>query len=214
MLRTIGGAVQASLALAALAVLSRAGVEARPEPPREPRDAAGWVAAYNARDFGQPGVQRVSIELTSGPQVTRRFTVVNAWRADGHRVDSVYFLEAPPGMAGTAYLHSEIAADAPDLSVRLFLPSGQRQVLTVASGEYGEGLLGSDFTYEDFRKRLPVPWVHLRARGARRHRRRTSGGAGCRAAARRLAAGPHVDGDQTAVPRRGGVLPRSGRRTA
>ena len=107
MLRTIGGAVQASLALAALAVLPQAGVEARPESPREPRDAAGWVAAYNARDFGQPGVQRVSIELTSGPQVTRRFTVVNAWRADGHRVDSVYFLEAPPGMAGTAYVHWE-----------------------------------------------------------------------------------------------------------
>ena len=169
----------------------------RVESPREPRDAAGWVATYNARDFGQPGVQRVSIELTRGPNVTRRFTVVNAWRADSHRVDSVYFLEAPPGMAGTAY---RTRRSQPALQIwRCVSPP----IRTAAGpdrcfGGIRRGAAGSDFAYKDFRKRLPMQGTRTSSTGtptsaANRPRcwmsggRTASGGApacGCRADSR------------------------------
>jgi len=47
-------------------------------------------------------------------------------------------------------------APSPDMKVHLFLPEGERRVLEVAPGDFDEGLLGSDFTYESLRMHMPI----------------------------------------------------------
>ena len=120
-------------------------------------DPRSLVAAYNARDCGGPGWRRVTLELTNGAELTRAFTVVNAWEFEGARSRTLFHLEAPAGLKGTGYLLSEDgeAAAGEDVRVHLYLPAGERRVLEVSATDFGEGLLGSDFAYSDVRMRLP-----------------------------------------------------------
>lgn len=120
------------------------------------RDATDLIKKYNSRNFGSPGWRRVYLELLTGTDVTRTFTVTNLWKRDNEVVKTLFLLEEPKGFSGTNYLLTEKAeASAPNMQVHLFLPAGERRVLEVAPDNFEEGLLGSDFTYNDLRMQFP-----------------------------------------------------------
>ena len=128
-------------------------------------DVLKIVADYNARNFGNPGWRRVSMELMTDGVVTRSFTVVNLWRSDGGVVRTLFLLEEPKGLSGTNYLLEEERSGLPDMRVYLFLPAGERRVLEVAPSNFPEGLLGSDFSYSDLRTQLPIKGYHFTLKG-------------------------------------------------
>ena len=118
----------------------------------KPPDPHRIVDAYNRRSVGSLGWQRVSMRLSSNGKISRTFTVVNVWDRTAAATRMLYFLEGPDGLKGSRYLQSE--DDSGQLEVFLFLPTSHR-VLQIAPEEFSEGLLGSDFSYDDMRFRLP-----------------------------------------------------------
>ncbi len=119
-------------------------------------DASKIVAAYNSRNFGSPGWRRVVLELLTDGAVTRTFTVVNLWRSHDDNVSTLFLLEEPKGLIGTNYLLREWTNKTPEMRVNLFLPAGEQRALEVAPSNFDEGLLGSDFSYNDIRMQLPL----------------------------------------------------------
>ncbi len=117
--------------------------------------APALVRAYNARRTGAPGWRRVLISLSEAGKVTQTFQVVNVWRDAPNRAAMLFYLESPFGLQGTRYLQLERPSDADSLTVYLYLPTSTR-VLRLAQGLYGEGLLGSDFAYDQMRTELPL----------------------------------------------------------
>jgi hypothetical protein len=111
------------------------------------------VDAYNRRPVGALGWQRVSMRLSSNGKLSRTFTVVNVWDRTATATRVLYFLEGPDGLKGSRYL--QIESETGQLEVYLFLPTSRR-VLQIAPEEFSEGLLGSDFSYDDMRFRLPA----------------------------------------------------------
>ena len=132
--------------------------------------AVRLVADYDARDFGSPGWRRVRMELITDGAVTQAFTVVNLWRNAGKRVQTLFLLEEPKALSGTNYLLQESEDTIPDMAVHLFLPAGEGRVLEVAPNNFDEGLLGSDFAYNDVRMRLPLQGFSYRVVGRSRLR--------------------------------------------
>ncbi|HYG81396.1 MAG TPA: outer membrane lipoprotein-sorting protein [Pyrinomonadaceae bacterium] len=134
-------------------------------PERDAPSASKLVDDYNARNFGSPGWRRVLLELMTDDTVTRTFTVVNLWRSDNDAVRTLFLLEEPQGLSGTNYLLQEERDKPPEMQVHLFLPAGERRVLEVAPGNFSEGLLGSDFSYQDVRMQLPVKGYRYSLKG-------------------------------------------------
>lgn len=128
-------------------------------------DVGAVVAGYNARNLGAPAWRRVSMELVTEGAVTRSFSIVNLWQQEGEEVRTLFLLESPKGLAGTNYLLRESVRDGSEMRVNLFLPAGERRVLEVAADNLNEGLLGSDFSYNDMRMLLPVGGVEYRLAG-------------------------------------------------
>jgi hypothetical protein len=126
------------------------------------------VRAYNSRNLGAPGRRRVLLELIGDGRVTRTFTVVNLWCEQGGEVRTLFLLEGPEGLKGTNYLLREERDEARPMRVNLFLPAGERRVLDVVADDFDEGLLGSDFTYDDVRMLLPVRGRGYRVAGRAR----------------------------------------------
>jgi hypothetical protein len=105
------------------------------------------------------------MELFTDGALTRVFTVVNIWHVEKDRVRMLFLLEEPKGLTGTDYLLQEQGDQPPEMVVHLFLPAGERRVLAVDPGNFDEGLLGSDFTYNDLRMRFPVQDFRYRVVG-------------------------------------------------
>jgi hypothetical protein len=118
--------------------------------------ALAVLSAYNRRDLGSPGRRHVLLELLTGSEVTRTFEVENAWARAADGVSTLFLLTEPRGLRGTSYLLTEAGERQADMRVSLYLPAGQRQVLTLSPDNHDEGLLGSDFTYNDLRMQLPL----------------------------------------------------------
>lgn len=114
------------------------------------------VRTYNTRNFGSPGWRRVSLELITDGRLTKTFVVLNMWRSYENEVRTFFLLEEPTGLKGTGYLLREKMDSLPSMQVNLFFPAGDRRVLGVGPENFGEGLLGSDFSYDDMRMLLPV----------------------------------------------------------
>lgn len=130
--------------------------------------AVELVKAYNSRNFGAPGGRRVLLELITDDHVTKTFTVVNIWCEQGGEVRTLFLLDAPEGLKGTNYLLRESRAQERAMRVNLFLPAGERRVLDVAEDDFDDGLLGSDFAYNDLRMLLPVRGQSYRVAGRAR----------------------------------------------
>lgn len=130
-------------------------------------DALTLVKDYNARGLGSPGWRRVSLDLLNDSRVARSFVVVNLWERRADEVNTLFYLEQPAGLTGTSYLLSEKSRGGTEreIKVHIFLPAGERRVLEVAADNLDEGLLGSDFTYNDLRMKLPVQGYRYRLAG-------------------------------------------------
>jgi len=120
------------------------------------KDARALIDAYNQRDFGQIGWREVLLAMQSHGETTRSFTIINLWERTDRQVDVLFFLLAPKGLKGTSYLLTEERENRRDMRVHLFLPSGRRRVISIAPSRFGEGLLGSDFSYADMRMLIPT----------------------------------------------------------
>jgi hypothetical protein len=130
--------------------------------------AAELVRAYNSRGLGAPGWRRVLLTLITDDRVTKTFTVVNIWCEQAGEVRTLFLLEGPEGLKGTNYLLRERRDQGQAMRVNLFLPAGERRVLDVAADDFDDGLLGSDFTYNDVRMLLPVRGRSYRVAGRAR----------------------------------------------
>ena len=152
---------------AGLAAFAATFATAPPRPPA-PGGVAAIVDAYNQREIGEPGWRRVHLELRSGVQVTRFFSILHLWRRAGDEMRSLVILEEPEGLRGTSYLLLEDPKALTGMRLFLRLPTGLRQVLTITPSRFDEGVLGSDFSYSDFRWRIPTAGYTISLAGAAR----------------------------------------------
>lgn len=120
------------------------------------QDAIEIIKAYNGRDFGSPGKRSVELDLKFNGKVSRSFQVTNLWDQKETEVKTLFFLKQPENLQGTCYLLKEQINSEVDMGVHLYLPSGKRQVLSIAPDKFEQGLLGSDFGYNDLRMQLPL----------------------------------------------------------
>ena len=119
------------------------------------------IEAYNNRNYGSPGWRQVLMELVTDNRVTSNFLVVNLWQNFGNEKRMLFLLQEPDGLKGASYLLNENTQSSNEMQVHLFLPAGERKVLEVARGSFDEGLLGSDFTYNDMRMLMPLKnWTY------------------------------------------------------
>lgn len=149
-----------SRAVAPNSVNGPARVQVEAGAPEANIDATKIVSAYNARNVGSPGWRRVVLDLFTGDSVTRSFTVVNLWHSQADMVSTLFLLEQPPALTGTNYLLREWPGKPVEMRVSLFLPAGEQHVLEVEPSNFDEGLLGSDFSYNDIRMQLPLIGYH------------------------------------------------------
>jgi hypothetical protein len=103
--------------------------------------------------------------MLTDTKLTNTFTVVNLWQKFEDETRTLFLLEEPTGLKGTGYLLREKPASSPEIRVNLFLPAGERRVLEVGKDNLNEGLLGSDFTYNDMRMLLPKEGWQYRLTG-------------------------------------------------
>jgi len=144
------------VAATSLAIMSGAAWAGTSPRPAGDSRAAELVNRYNLRKTGSPGWRRVAVLFRSGNSTTRAYTISNFWSTRGDTSRMLFYLEEPAGLRRTRYLQIEDQAAAQELGVYLYLPAGRQQVLTIAPGSHGQGLLGSDFSYSDLRLKLPV----------------------------------------------------------
>lgn len=98
---------------------------------------------------------RLTVLAASG--VSREYQIVTLRHAGDGRARSAFYLHEPEELRGTAFLLEEtLPATAAGLRVWVYLPSGARRVLEVQGATLSQPLLGSDFTYQDWRVWLPV----------------------------------------------------------
>jgi outer membrane lipoprotein-sorting protein len=137
------------------------------QPDSSPPDVRGLVDQYNRRDLGTPAWRRVVLKLVNNQQVSRTFTVVNLWLDMDRQVRTLFLLEDPSGLRGTNYLLMEDRGGLQDSDMKIFLqlPAGQRLPLEINSGSFNEGLLGSDFNYNDMRMLMPAAGYEYRMVG-------------------------------------------------
>ena len=130
----------------------------------QPESASHVIESVNSREIGSPGLRRVKIELLEQGISTRVLQVINVWKRDGQSVKTLFALELPTGLRGISYLMEENLPDQ-ELLVSMFLPAGKRQVLQLTPATTHEGLLGSDFSYDEMRWTLPNRDVEYVVRG-------------------------------------------------
>ena len=128
-------------------------------------EAIEIVENYNARDIGSPGERHVLLELKSKNVVTRSFEVTNLWMQKKNEVKTLFFLKQPKNLRGTCYLLTEDYKKEIDMGVHLYLPSGKHRVLSIAPDNFDQGLLGSDFGYNDLKMQLPTQGYDFQTTG-------------------------------------------------
>lgn len=87
----------------------------------------------------------------------RSYEIATLREVRGDRALSAFHLDEPAALRGTAFLVEEsLPATAAGLRVWLYLPSGKHQTFEVRGATLSQPLLGSDFSYQDWRLWLPV----------------------------------------------------------
>ena len=124
-------------------------------------DALNILAAYNGRDIGSLGSRKVLLNLVNDSEVVREFTIVNIWEQQQDEINTIFYLDGPENLQGTCYL---LAENCEEMSVDLFLTTN-KNVLSIKSDYFDQGLLGSDFGYQDLRMKWPVDKYDYRMKG-------------------------------------------------
>lgn len=111
----------------------------------------------NERPLGRTQIRHTRMTLTAPTGEPRVYEIVALRSGSGSGVRSAFLIRSPESLRGTAFLMQETRPPRLDPGrVWIFLPAGERRVLEVEKDHLGEALLGSDFTFQDWRVWLPV----------------------------------------------------------
>ena len=97
----------------------------------------------------------MSLELSVNGMRTKSYLLERLFVSVGARVETIVAILDPRSLRGTAFRMSEQENDS-GVEVDLYLPAGSKEVLHLRSSLLKEGLLGSDFSYEDMAWKLPM----------------------------------------------------------
>lgn len=109
---------------------------------------------HEVRSFGQSGYREVSLEVSTKDEVTVAYSVTHIWQVTASECTSIYFLNKPSILKGTAVKVVERPRD-PNLDIWLSLRTSKRPI-HVDGSRSEESVLGTDFTYTDLRFWLPT----------------------------------------------------------
>jgi hypothetical protein len=114
-------------------------------------DAVVWVRRANDRPRGATEFREVTLEIGEGRML--RLRTLRQTEGDVARV--VFCVMAPSLMENINYTATEHRGRIEPFAIQLYLPYVEGTLLDVPPARRGEGLLGSDFCYDDFREWLP-----------------------------------------------------------
>jgi hypothetical protein len=117
-----------------------------------PSTGGGWVRRANDRPRGATEFREVTMEIGRGG---RRLRLRTVRETVGEVARTVFCVEEPWMMRNINYVATERRGRVKPFPIQLFLPYVLGTLRDVPSERRGEGLLGSDFCYDDFREWLP-----------------------------------------------------------
>lgn len=125
-------------------------------PPPEP-SGEQILGRVNARPLGQTEIRHARMTLVSGEKAVNHYEVVTARRMTAGNAATLFVLQSPKALSGTSFLLEESTPPGTDrCRTWLFLPAGERRVLEIPPAQLSDFILGSDFTYQDWRVWLPL----------------------------------------------------------
>lgn len=115
------------------------------------------LGRVNTRPLGQTEIRHARMTLVSGEKAVNHYEVVTARRMTAGNATTLFVLRSPKALSGTSFLLAETTPPGTD-SCRtwFFLPAGERRVLEIPPSQLSDLILGSDFTYQDWRVWLPL----------------------------------------------------------
>lgn len=141
------------------------------EPAREmPSEVIGDVSGEEALrrvNERRSGTQyrRARLSLFNDGELARRYVVETVRTSGPERAVTLFFLDRPETLRGTAFLLEESRpARVEGTRIWLHLPAGRPEPLEIEAERARQSLLGSDFTYQDWRVWLPVGDLRLERR--------------------------------------------------
>lgn len=101
--------------------------------------------------------RRARLSLINDGEVVRRYVVQTLRSCGALRSVTLFFLARPETLEGTAFLLEETRpARVAAARIWLYLPAGRQEPLEIEAERARQSLLGSDFTYQDWRVWLPA----------------------------------------------------------
>jgi hypothetical protein len=101
--------------------------------------------------------RRARLSLINEGEVARRYVVQTLRSCGARRSVTLFYLAQPETLEGTAFLLEETRpARVAGTRIWLYLPTGRQEPLQIEAERARQSLLGSDFTYQDWRVWLPV----------------------------------------------------------
>jgi len=114
------------------------------------------IARINSRPLGVTEIRHARITLRKEGRIQDAYEVVTLRKQESNQASTLFLMRSPVPLRGTAFLLREsLAAGTPGCRIWLSLPTADH-VLEIDSSFWADPLLGSDFTYQDWRLWLPV----------------------------------------------------------
>lgn len=110
----------------------------------------------NLRPLGITEYRLAKLRLMLGDILQHEYKVETFRKRTSRKSVTLFVLRAPDALRGTAFLLREsFPPRVSSIETWLFLPSGDRRTLRIDPTRLSESLLGSDFTYQDWRIWIP-----------------------------------------------------------
>jgi hypothetical protein len=116
--------------------------------------STSYLNPHRRRFLGHAGSRTVTLCLKRDGAPPFDFALTQFWVSNGDTCHSLCLMLSPTRMAGNALFFTE-AHQQPDTSIELYLRGSRSRVVPTFLA-FGEGFLGVDFAYDDFRFWLPV----------------------------------------------------------
>lgn len=114
---------------------------------------------HASRNFGRSGFRSLKLEVFTNKRSIVWFQIYHAWIVSGGLCRSLFFLAKPKSICGTSVLMME-RPRSKDMRVWLKLSTSSRSI-EIERDRATQHVLGTDFTYEDFRFWYPTAELEL-----------------------------------------------------
>ncbi|MGJ4941455.1 hypothetical protein ACQR1W_12855 [Bradyrhizobium sp. HKCCYLS1011] len=111
--------------------------------------ARSAISQHISRDFGDTGFHKVTIAVSNAEQFAFSYTIGRLWKRRGSGCRSALWIISPKVMAGTVVVIEE-QAGIETTNIWLRLRTSTKAIFVTADRLY-DCVLGTDFTYADFR---------------------------------------------------------------